>query len=138
VDLQSWHAAAERWACGGLMTNCVHHGVYGLGPLVTLSGASVRASTDQSFQFSVGLSITLRKVVGAPVGIGGAMWKLYRQDEPLDQPHALLQTVLVPEDATSIRCTVKTWAKQAGILGTRWGARFWKYDDQQFEISLMG
>ena len=32
---------------------------------------------------------------------------------------------------------MKAWAKQAGWLGTRWGARFWSYEDQPFEISLV-
>lgn len=103
---------------------------------VSLTGASIRASTNQTFQFSLKMRITLRKVIGSGVGEGGAMWKLYRQDEPLDRPHALLQTVMVPETSTSIRCLVKTWAKQAGWFGTEWGARFWPYADQQFEIRL--
>jgi len=106
------------------------------GPTVSLSGASLRASTNQRYQFALEMRITLRKVIGAGVGIGGAQWKLYRQNEPIDQPHALLQTILVPEDAKSIRCTVKTWAKQAGFLGTRVGARFWPYQDQDFEVDL--
>lgn len=108
------------------------------GPTVSLSGASLRAATNQRFQFALEMRITLRKVIGAGVGIGGAQWKLYRQNEPIDQPHPLLQTILIPEDAKSIRCTIKTWAKQAGILGTRLGARFWPYQDQEFEISLTG
>jgi hypothetical protein len=101
------------------------------------AGTGLRAVMSQRFQFEVSLRITLRKVVGAAVGRGGAMWKMFRQNEPIDQPHTLLQTVLVPEDATVIRCTVKTWAKQAGRLGTRWGARFWPYADEHFEISLV-
>jgi hypothetical protein len=105
---------------------------------VSLTGASLRASMNQSFQFSLQMRITLRKVVGAGVGIGGAQWKLYRQNETIDQPHSLLQTVLVADGTRSIRCTIKTWAKQAGRLGTSWGARFWPYEDQAFEISLAG
>src|SRR5262249_37186241 len=77
-----------------------------VGPAVSLTGASVRATTSQRFQFAVEIKVTLRKVVGAGVGVGGAMWKLYRQNEPLDKPHVLLQTVLVPETARSISCTV--------------------------------
>jgi hypothetical protein len=107
-----------------------------MGPTVSLTGASLRAATSQQFQFALQLRITLRKVIGAGVGIGGAQWKLYRQNEPIDQPHPLLQTLLVPEEARSIRCTIKTWAKQAGRLGTSWGARFWPYPDQEFEINL--
>ena len=101
------------------------------------TGVGLRASTSQRFQFEVSMTITLRKVVGAPVGAGGAVWKMFRQNEPLDQPHTLLQTVMFAEGAKSLRCTVKTWAKQAGWLGTRWGARFWPYEDQRFEISLV-
>lgn len=101
------------------------------------TGMALRAVTSQRFQFQVSMKITLRKVVGAPVGAGGAVWKMFRQNEQLDQPHTLLQTVLFAEGATSLRCTVKTWAKQAGWLGTRWGARFWPYEDQPFEISLV-
>jgi hypothetical protein len=108
----------------------------GLGPTISLSGASLSAATSQRFQFALEMRITLRKVVGAGVGIGGAQWKLYRQNEPIDQPHTLLQTVLVPEAARSLRCSVKTWAKQGGRLGTGWGARFWPYPDQAFDISL--
>jgi hypothetical protein len=101
------------------------------------SGMALRAVTSQRFLFKVSMQITLRKVVGAPVGNGGAVWKMFRQNEQLDQPHTLLQTVLFAENATSLRCTVKTWAKQAGWLGTRWGARLWSYEDQPFEISLV-
>lgn len=61
-------------------------------PLGTNVG--LRASTSQRFQFEVSMAITLRKVVGAPVGIGGAAWKMFRQNEPLDQAHNLLQLVL--------------------------------------------
>jgi len=107
-----------------------------LGTSVSLSGASMSASTDQNFQFSVKLDVTLRKVVGAGVGNGGAMWRLFRQDEALDRPHPLLQTVLVPEGSKKLHCIIKTWAKQAGFLGTRWGAKFWNYQDQEFEIDL--
>jgi hypothetical protein len=96
----------------------------------------VRASTSQNFQFEAALTISLRKVVGAPVGIGGAQWKMFRQNEPLDRPHTLLQLLLVPEGDAQLRCTVKTWAKQAGRFGTRWGAKYWPYDDQTFTVKL--
>lgn len=100
------------------------------------SNIGLRASTSQRFQFEVSMAITLRKVVGAPVGIGGAQWKMFRQNEPLDQPHTLLQLVLVPEHAQEVRCTVKTSATQAGWLGTHLGAKFWPYDDQMFTVKL--
>lgn len=107
-------------------------------PIGPILGApfGVRASTSQEFQFEASLAITLRKVVGAPVGIGGAQWKMFRQNEPLDQPHTLLQLLLVPEEARELRCTVKAWAKQAGWLGTTWGAKYWPYDDQAFTVRL--
>lgn len=107
-------------------------------PAVSLTNASLRASTNQRFQFSLQMKLTLRKVVGAGFGVGGAQWKLYRQDEAIDKPHALMQTLLVAEGTKSIRCTVRSWAKQAGFLGTRLGAKFWQYPDQTFEISLAG
>jgi hypothetical protein len=107
-------------------------------PGLSLSGASVRATVGQEFQFRLRMTLSLRKVVGAPVGAGGALWKMYRQDEPLDRPHTLLQTVLVAEGTREIRCTVKTWARQAGLLGTRLGAKFWSYDDEEFIVSLEG
>ncbi|HUS29393.1 MAG TPA: hypothetical protein VMZ53_12830, partial [Kofleriaceae bacterium] len=107
-------------------------------PAVSLTNASLRASTSQSFQFSLHLKLTLRKLVGAGFGAGGAQWKLYRQDEPIDKPHTLLQTLLVAEGTKSIKCSVRTWAKQAGFLGTSLGAKFWPYPDQAFEISLAG
>lgn len=110
----------------------------GVGPSVSLTGGALRASMSERFQFALQLRITLRKVIGAPVGIGGAQWKLYRQNEPIDQPHSLLQTLVVAEGTKTIRCTVKTWASQAGWLGTSWGARFWPYADQDFEVSLAG
>ncbi len=107
-------------------------------PSLSLSGAELQASNDTKFQISLHLAITLRKIVGAPVGVGGAKWNLYRRDERLDRPHALLQTVLVGEGITKIKCKVKTWAKQAGWLGGNWGAKMWPYEDQEFEISLDG
>ncbi len=107
-------------------------------PSVSLTGAKLEASSSSKFQFSLHLDISLRKVVGAPVGIGGALWKMYRQDERLDRPHTLLQTVVVGKNVTQINCKIRTWAKQAGWLGNKWGAKFWKYEDQDFEISLEG
>jgi hypothetical protein len=107
-------------------------------PAISLTNASLRASMSQQFQFSLHMKLTLRKVVGAGFGVGGAQWKLYRQDEPIDKPHTLLQTLLVAEGTKSIRCTVRSWAKQAGFLGTRLGAKFFQYPDQTFDISLDG
>lgn len=105
-------------------------------PEIQLAGAQLKASADQTFQFSLKMSLSLRKVVGAPVGKGGALWKMYRQDEPLDRPHTLMQTVMVAQGTREISCTIKTWAKQAGFLGTRLGAKFWPYEDQEFVVSL--
>lgn len=110
----------------------------GPGLPVALTGAGLQASTRQSFQFALQLHITLRKVIGAAVGVGGAQWKIYRQDEPIDQSHTLLQTLLVPESTRSLHCTIKTWARQAGVFGTRWRSRFWTYADQTYDISLAG
>lgn len=107
-------------------------------PGVQLSGAEIKAAANSKFQFSLKLSLSLRKVVGAPVGKGGALWKMYRQDEPLDRPHTLLQTLMVAEGTREIRCTVKTWAKQAGLFGTRLGAKFWSYENQEFLVNLAG
>ncbi len=103
---------------------------------VNLPGMQIAATTDQRFHFAVRLGITLRKVVGAPVGMGGAQWKMYRQDEQLDRSHTLLQTVLVPEGAREMRCTIKTWARRATWLGALLGQRHWKYDDQIFCVNL--
>lgn len=103
----------------------------------SLQSAKLRAAAGFDVQFAVELSWTLRKVLGAPVGEGGAQWKMYRQDEPLDRPHSLLQTLVVSGGDT-MRCTIKTWATKAGFLGTRFGAKFWAYEDQEFTISLAG
>jgi hypothetical protein len=100
------------------------------------TNTALRASTSQRFQFEVSMQITLRKVVGAGVGQGSAVWKMFRQNEALDQPHTLLQTVLVAPRTPVFRCTVKTWARQAGWFGTRLGSKFWPYEDKTFEISL--
>ena len=107
-------------------------------PAISLTNAKIEASTNQKFQLSLHMTISLRKVVGAPVGVGGAVWKMYRQDERLDKPHTLLQTILVDSKTEHIECIIKTWAKQAGWLGTSWGAKFWTYKDQLFDISLAG
>ena len=112
------------------------HGSFALGEGQPGGAPGVRVSVSQRFQFEASLKISLRKVIGAPVGIGGALWKMYRQNEPLDQPHTLLQLLLVPEEEKELRCTVATWATQVGWLGTSWGARFWPYDDQAFTIRL--
>jgi hypothetical protein len=103
---------------------------------ISLSGASIALATEQRYQFEVSLDTSLRKVVGAPVGVGGALWKMYRQDEPLDAPIPLLQTLLVPADTKELRCTVQCSAVRAGLLGSRWGARFWPYADQEFTVYL--
>jgi hypothetical protein len=103
---------------------------------ISLPGARITAATDQRFHFELNFSLTLRKVVGAPVGIGGAVWKMYRQDERLDCPHSLLQTLLLPEKTKQIKCTIKTWAKQAGFFGTRIGEKFCEYPDIDFNIDV--
>lgn len=107
-------------------------------PSFSLGGASLRATTSTTVQFALRLPLTLRKLVGAPVGSGGAVWKIYRQDEPLDRPHTLLQTLLVDAPAGALRCTVKAWVARAGLLGTRIGQKTWRYADQEFTISLAG
>lgn len=106
------------------------------GPSISLTGARLRAATHQAFHFSLRLELTFRRVVGAPTGIGGAAWKMYRQNERLDRSHALLQTVLVDEGAQHLDCSVRVWATQAGVLGTGWGAKFWPYADQDFRVDL--
>lgn len=105
---------------------------------LTLSGASLEASTNQRFHMSLRLRVTLRKLVGGPVGVGGAKWTLYRQDERLDQSHALVQTLVVAPTTRPLRCVIKTWAKKAGWLGTGFRSRKWVYDDVEFEIPLTG
>ena len=107
------------------------------GPSLSLTGADIQASTDQTYSMSLHLDISLRKVVGAPIGIGGAQWKMYRQDERLDRPHTLVQTLLVAAGTKRLQCTIKTWAKQAGWWGTSFGAKFWAYSDQKYTISLI-
>ncbi|MCE9667543.1 hypothetical protein LY474_06915 [Myxococcus stipitatus] len=104
--------------------------------LESLGGATISCSTDQRYAFDVTLDASLRKVVGAPVGVGGALWKLYRQNESLDRPFTLLQTLLLPKETVELRCTVKTWVMRAGFLGTRWGAVYWPYADQDFAVML--
>jgi hypothetical protein len=121
---------------GGLQVPEATWKAAGGAPSVSLTGAEVTASTNWTFQFSVKLEITFRKVIGAPVDAGGAKWQLFRQDEPLDRPHALLQTLLVDRATPSIACTVKSWAKQAGWLGTSFGAKLWHYPDADFVVSL--
>lgn len=105
-------------------------------PGLSLTNAKLNASTDHNYQFSLSLSLSFRKVIGGPVGTGGAVWKMYRQDERIDGSHALYQTVLLDEDVSEIGCTVKTWAKQGGWLGSSFGAELWRYDDVEFMIPL--
>ena len=105
-------------------------------PGLALTNAKLEASTDQNFQLNLHLSLSFRKVIGAPVGTGGAMWKMYRQDERIDGSHALYQTVLMDEDVSEVSCTVKTWAKQGGWLGLSFGAELWRYDPVNFTISV--
>jgi hypothetical protein len=107
-------------------------------PALSLNGAKLEATTNSVFHLSLHFGISSRKVVGAPVGAGGALWKMYFQDERLDKPHALFQTMVVTPGTKHIKCTIRSWAKQAGWLGNNWGARFWTYEDQKFEISLEG
>lgn len=106
-------------------------------PALSLTGAELRASSSQRYSLSLKIDVSLRKVTGGPSGSGGALWKMYRQDERLDRPHTLVHTLLVPAGKSSINCTVRTWATQAGWLGS-WGQRFWTYEDKQFTISLDG
>ncbi|WP_437995674.1 hypothetical protein WMF26_31140 [Sorangium sp. So ce185] len=103
---------------------------------LSLHGARLRASTTGQLHLSLRLSITLRKVLGAPVGIGGAQWKMYRQDEPMDRPHTLLQTVLLPKGVDRISCVIKTWVRRAGVLGTTWRAKFWPYQDLEYSVPI--
>lgn len=99
-------------------------------------GARIKGSTTSQLHMSLRLAITLRKVLGAPVGEGGAQWKMYRQDESLGRPHTLLQTVLLPKGVTKIQCVIKTWIRRAGVLGTRWGSKYWPYEDLEYEVPI--
>ncbi len=104
-------------------------------PGVSLTGARLEASTQQSMALSLRMKITLRKILAGPFGAGGAKWNLYRQDERLDQFHPLLQTITVPAGTTSLHAVVRTWATRKKLFG---GREFWPYPDQEFEISLAG
>lgn len=103
-----------------------------------VGGAHLSASTDQKFGLSLKMRITLRKVVGAPHGNGGAVWHMYRQDERLDRPHALFHTILVPHELRELNCTIRTWATQAGWFNTGIRAKSFTYDDAEFTVSLQG
>lgn len=104
-------------------------------PGVSLSGASIEATTDQHLDMSLKLQITLRKILAAPFGAGSAKWNLYRQDERLDVFHPLLQTILVPPGTTALSGVIRTWAKRKKLFG---GQEFWPYPDQAVTISLTG
>lgn len=105
--------------------------------LVSLQGASIHASTSSTFKIGIRMKLSLRKVLGAGVGTGGAKWQMYRQDEPLEKPHVLLQTLLVPDNRREFKAEVRYWAKK-GFVGTRFFSRLYTYPAQTYIIDLRG
>ena len=97
--------------------------------------ADVRASTDQQFTVAVDIRLSPLKVQSGPIGAGGVAWNLYRQNERIDVYQQLLQTVLVPRDATTLNLRVTTWIRwSCHFLG--FGARQWKGRAHVYVVEL--
>jgi hypothetical protein len=103
-----------------------------------MTGASVYTTTDNQFSFALSLELSQLKVLAGPVGAGGARWDIYRTRERLDRFQPLVQTLFVPEDATSMNVKVHTWIKRRGKFFGLLSAREWTFPGQEFNVSLTG
>ena len=65
------------------------------GLTVDLTGASLRATTDQEYAIALQCTFAVLEVQAGPVDAGGARWNLYRGRESIDTYQSLFQTLLV-------------------------------------------
>jgi hypothetical protein len=102
-------------------------------PGVGLNGASIELGADERLAFTIRYEFRVLKVQAGPLAPGGARWNLYRQDQPLDDFHPLLQTLLVPRSARTLDVEVQAWAREAGFLGP---GREWTFEPRSYRVSL--
>ena len=102
-------------------------------PGVGLNGASIEIGADEHLAFTLRYEFRVLKVQAGPLAPGGARWNLYRQDQPLDDFHPLLQTLLVPRGARDLTVEVQAWAREAGFLGP---GREWTFEPRSYRVSL--
>ena len=105
---------------------------------VNMEKVEISGSTDQSLNLALQVNYSVVKVLAGPIGAGGVRWDIFRQDDPLEEFHPLLQTVMLPMKTEKIKLQIKTWIKRAGLFGTRIGSKQWITDPLDFEVSLEG
>jgi hypothetical protein len=106
-------------------------------PGVSLTGAEVRATTDQSFAVAIRFSISVMKIQAGPIGAGGAKWNLYRGSQRIDLFQPLFHTLLVPEGVKELPLVTNTWLRRRGLFTNWFGVRRWDYPSQEFLVSLV-
>ena len=107
-------------------------------PGLSLTGASLHATTDQTFGLALECSFSLLEVQAGPVGAGGVRWNLYRGRERIDTYHPLFHTLRIPEGTRSLRLVVEAWVRRSGRFFGLGRARHWHYPAQEFEVSFAG
>lgn len=136
LDLVTVDSQAELGiSLGGKLTalGAVAGGLAAL-PGVELNGASVSAATDQQATLRIRFTMAVPRVIAGPDANGGAGWQLYAQDRRLEGHQALLQTLLVPAEATRLRVEVVSSVAAAGWFGPR----EWRFETASFEVPLDG
>ncbi len=103
---------------------------------VKLSGLALRATTDNEFAIAAQCTFSVLEVQAGPISAGGARWNLYRGRETIETYQPLLQTLLVPRKAKSLRFTVDAWLRGSGRFFGLLKARQWAYPSQEFEVSI--
>lgn len=103
---------------------------------ITLTGASVRATTDQQFAIAVQCRFSVLEVQAGPVGAGGARWNFYRSRESVEGYQPLFQTMIVPKGIGALRFTIETWIRRSGRFFGLLKSRHWTYEPQTFDVAL--
>jgi hypothetical protein len=104
-------------------------------PGVDLNDADVEASTDQSADLVISFTLSVPKVISGPDRDGGASWSLYAQDQRIEGPQALLQTLLVPAGTERLAVSVTGWVREASFLFIH---RQWRFDTETFDVPVDG
>jgi hypothetical protein len=105
---------------------------------ITITGATVRAMTDQQFGIVIKCRFSVLEIQAGPVGSGGARWNFYRSRESVESYQPLFQTIVVPRDVSVLTFKVETWIRRSGRFFGLVKGRHWAYPPQTFDVALEG
>jgi hypothetical protein len=107
-------------------------------PGISLQGAKLEATTDQTFALAIRVEFSMVKVEAGAIGAGGARWNVYRAGQRVVGFQPFIQTVLLPKKTRTLQLAVQPWVARRGWLFGKLGSRKFIPAPTTFDVSLEG